>query len=81
LNPAKIAAFIRSNQHNTVVGDVRYGKDGEWAESRILTTQFLGVDKPGDVNEFTDPKKEIVLAPTKYKTGDMVYPFEKALKK
>jgi branched-chain amino acid transport system substrate-binding protein len=81
LDHEKIAAFIRSNQHNTVVGDVRYGKDGEWAESRILTTQFLGVDKPGDVSQFTDPKKEIVLAPAKYKTGDMVYPFEKALKK
>ena len=81
LDHEKIANFIRSNEHPTVVGNVRYGKDGEWAESRILTTQFLGVVKPGDVSEFTDPKKEIVLAPAKYKTGDMVYPFEKALKK
>lgn len=81
LDHEKIADYIRANEHKTVVGDVRYGKDGEWAESRILTTQFLGVEKPGEVSEFLDPKKEIVLSPAKYKTGEMVYPFEKALKK
>jgi branched-chain amino acid transport system substrate-binding protein len=78
LNHDKIADFIRSNEIATIAGNVRYGKDGEWAEARTITTQFQGVEKTGDVSEFTDPKKEIVVWPDKFKTGEMLYPMEKA---
>jgi hypothetical protein len=36
------------------------------------------VEKAGDVSEFTDPKKEVVVWPDKFKTGAMIYPMEKA---
>ena len=73
-----MADFIRSNEIATIGGNVRFGKDGEWTEARTITTQFQGVEKTGDVSEFTDPKKEIVVWPDKFKTGEMVYPMEKA---
>ena len=46
----------------------------------LVTTQFQGVEKTGDMNEFTDPKKEVVLWPEKYKTGEMIYPYANAQK-
>jgi branched-chain amino acid transport system substrate-binding protein len=33
-DPDKLAAYIRANTFQTVVGDVAFGKDGEWAKSR-----------------------------------------------
>jgi branched-chain amino acid transport system substrate-binding protein len=79
LDHDKIADHIRNNEIKTVVGDVRFGKDGEWAQARQLATQFQGVEKAGDLTQFTDPKKEVILWPAKYKTGELIYPYEKAL--
>ncbi len=31
LDQAKIADYIRNNTHKLIVGDVKFGKDGEWA--------------------------------------------------
>jgi branched-chain amino acid transport system substrate-binding protein len=39
----KLAAYIHGNTFQTVVGDVTFGKDGEWAKSRQLFTQFQNV--------------------------------------
>jgi len=80
LDHDKIGDFIRSHQIQTIAGNIRFGKDGEWAEGNTLTTQFQGVEKAGDMNEFTDPKKEVVVWPEKYKTGEMIYPYANAQK-
>ena len=38
-----IAAWLRSHTVHTVVGDIAFGKDGEWAKSRVFFTQFQHV--------------------------------------
>ena len=81
LDHDKIASWIRGNRIQTIAGNIAFGKDGEWAESNILTTQFQGVDKAGDAMQFADPMKEVVLAPDKYKNGTMIYPYAAAHKK
>jgi branched-chain amino acid transport system substrate-binding protein len=81
LDDAKIAAYLHENEVQTIAGNVRFTKDGEWAESGILTTQFQGITKTGDATEFADPAKEVVLYPPKYKNGEIIYPYEKALAK
>ena len=58
---------------------IRYDKTGEWANPRVLQAQFRGV-KDKDVEQFRDPKKQVVIYPDQYKTGDVVVPFEKARK-
>ena len=37
---SKLADYIRTNTFKTVLGDVKFGKGGEWAESRVLQVQF-----------------------------------------
>ena len=80
LDDTKIAAWLHANEVHTIAGNIRFNKEGEWAEGNSLTTQFQGIEKAGDAAEFADPKKEVVLLPEKYKTGDMIYPYEKAQK-
>jgi branched-chain amino acid transport system substrate-binding protein len=79
LEDAKLAAFFRKSEMRTIVGPIRYGKDGEWANARVVQAQFRGiVDK--DVEQFRQTGKQIVVYPDAYKTGDVITPFEKARK-
>jgi branched-chain amino acid transport system substrate-binding protein len=75
----KLAAYIRSNTFKTVVGDVAFGKDGEWAKSRQLFTQFQNV-APNDLEQFRAGSKQVILWPSEYKTGNMIYPYSEARK-
>ncbi|HKD24413.1 MAG TPA: branched-chain amino acid ABC transporter substrate-binding protein, partial [Xanthobacteraceae bacterium] len=61
----------------TVVGDVKFGKDGEWAEGRILQIQFHDV-KGNDLEQFRTMNTQTVVTPVEYKSGSMIYPYEKA---
>ena len=69
----KLAAYIRGNTFQTVVGDVAFGKDGEWAKSRQLFTQFQNV-APNDLEQFRAGSKQVILWPAEYKTGNMIFP-------
>jgi branched-chain amino acid transport system substrate-binding protein len=60
-----------------VVGDVRFGSNGEWEQSRILQVQFQNV-KSHDLAGFKDITTQVVVAPTEYESGNLIYPFEKA---
>jgi branched-chain amino acid transport system substrate-binding protein len=74
LDQQKLADYMRSHTFKTVAGDITFNPDGEWAESRVMEVQFQGV-KPNDVNQFKDPKVEVVLYPPALKNGDVVYPY------
>ena len=79
LEDAKIAAYLKKNEMRTVVGPIRFDKNGEWANPRVVQAQFRGiVDK--DVEQFRQPGKQIVIYPDAYKTGDVITPFDKARK-
>ena len=77
LNDDKLADYIRANTFKTVVGDVKFGKDGEWAQSRVLQVQFQNV-KGNDVAQFRDISTQVVLTPSEYASGKVIYPYEKA---
>jgi len=74
-----IAGWLRSHTVHTVVGDVTFGKDGEWAKSRVFFTQFQHV-VGNSLDNFRDTTHEVVVWPNDYKTGDMIYPYAEAKK-
>ena len=77
LDHKRLADYLRKNEMQTIVGPIRYGPDGEWANARVVQAQFRGVtDKNTD--QFREVGKQIVLYPPQYKTGDVIAPFEKA---
>src|SRR5579871_641603 len=73
----KLADYLRANTFKTVVGDVKFGKDGEWAQERVLQIQFHDV-KGNDVEQFRTMNTQTVVTPAEYKSGDVVYPYAKA---
>jgi branched-chain amino acid transport system substrate-binding protein len=77
LDDDKLADYIRNTTFKTVLGDVKFGKDGEWAEARVLQVQFRNV-KGTDPMQFKDVATQVVVSPATYESGKLIYPYEKA---
>ena len=76
LDHKTLAAYLRKNEMKTIVGPIRFGPDGEWANPRVLQAQFRGVvDK--NIEQFRQPGKQVVLYPEAMKMGTVAAPFEK----
>ncbi|HVJ25320.1 MAG TPA: amino acid ABC transporter substrate-binding protein, partial [Burkholderiales bacterium] len=72
-----LAGWLRKSEVQTIVGPIRWDKNGEWANPRVVQAQFRGVaDK--DMEQFRSPSKQVVIYPDEYKTGEAITPFEKA---
>ena len=69
-----LADYIRKTTFHTVVGDVKFGDKGEWASERMLLVQFQGI-KSNSIDEFRDFKTEVIIDPSEYKSGDLIYPY------
>src|SRR6185437_14768995 len=75
LNFPGIAEFLKKYQPRAkVVGDVKFGKDGEWVEARMLYVQERGITG-NDIEQFKQPGHEVVLYPAEYKSGDIMAPY------
>ena len=77
LNDDVLADYIRKTTFKTVVGDVKFGKQGEWAEERTMAAQFQNI-KGNTIDDIRDLSKEVIVYPPKFKTGEVIYPYEKA---
>src|SRR5438270_6917569 len=72
LDQDKLADWLHNNTIKTIVGDIKYGANGEWVEGRVLTVQFHDV-KGSDIEQWKDDGKQTILWPEKYATGKAIY--------
>ena len=79
LDQVKLAAYMHSHTFSTVVGNIKFGKDGEWAKSRVFFTQFQHVTG-NSMDQFRDTTHEAIVWPSEYKTGNLIYPYADAKK-
>jgi branched-chain amino acid transport system substrate-binding protein len=76
LDDQKLADYIRANSFTTVLGDIKFGKGGEWAQSRVLQVQFRDI-KGNDPTQFKGVDTQVVVSPPEYASGTLIYPAEK----
>jgi branched-chain amino acid transport system substrate-binding protein len=74
---AKLVDALRKTTFKTIVGDIKFAPNGEWAKSRVFQAQFRGI-KGNGVEQFKNPDTLAIITPSEYKSGDVIYPFEKA---
>src|SRR5262245_23034632 len=77
LDDAKLGDYIRAHTFTTVVGEVKFGAQGEWAHSRVLQVQYQNI-KGHDLVQFKDMSAQVVVAPAEYASGVPIYPYERA---
>ena len=79
LDQTKLADYIRSHPFSTIVGEISFGKDGEWSKPRVLEVQFQDIQGT-DLEQFRDTKTEAILEPAEYRTGEVIEPYAKMKK-
>jgi branched-chain amino acid transport system substrate-binding protein len=77
LDQQKLADYIRATEFSTIVGKVKFGKNGEWAKGRTLMVQYQKIQGTG-IDQFRGPGKKIVLYPDEFKSGNIIYPYAAA---
>lgn len=77
IDPARLADYMHRTRFSTIVGEVKFGPDGEWEKSRILFVQYRNI-RGNDVSQFRQPGKAVILYPPTLRTGDLVHPFARA---
>jgi len=76
LDDDQLAAYIHQAPFKTIVGDIKFGADGEWAKPRMLTIQYQNL-KGHDLAQFTAPGTQVILDPPEFKSGTLQYPYSK----
>jgi len=74
LDQQALADYIHKTTFDTVVGPVKFGENGEWAESRALQVQFQNI-KDNDLDQFREAGKTVIVAPEKWASGKVIYPY------
>jgi branched-chain amino acid transport system substrate-binding protein len=77
VDDAKLADYMHKTTFKTLVGEVKFGADGEWTEGQILMTQFRNI-KGNGLEQFDEPGKQVILYPKKFKSGDLQVGFPPA---
>jgi len=77
LEDSKLADYIRANTFKTVLGDVKFGSNGEWAEPRVVQVQFHDI-KGNGLEQFRTMNTQTVVAPAEYASGKVIYPYTEA---
>jgi len=75
LDDDKLAAYLRANSFDTIIGPVKFGENGEWQTPRIICIQFRGLTGH-DLDQFKDWSHQVVIYPPQYKSGNLEYPLQ-----
>lgn len=74
-----LADYLRKNEVSTIVGPIRWGPDGEWANPRVVMVQFRDI-KDNDLEQFRQEGKQVIVEPKEFRTGEFVS-FQQARKR
>ena len=74
LDQDKLTSYIHAHEFHTIVGDIRFGDDGDWVRDQILFVQFHDV-KGNDIEQFRGAKVETILNPVEMQSGSLQEPY------
>jgi branched-chain amino acid transport system substrate-binding protein len=78
LDDTLLSTFSREATFNTVMGDVKFGTDGEWMHPRVLQVQFRSI-VGREADQFKDGSRQIVVSPNALASGQLIFPYAEAL--
>jgi branched-chain amino acid transport system substrate-binding protein len=78
INDDKLADYLRNNEFKTIMGNVRFGANGEWTQSGMMQVQYHGITDAANLETWRGMDYQTVLTPADQKTGDVIYPYAKA---
>ena len=58
---------------------IKFGKNGEWVKAHQLQVQYHDITDAADLETWRGMSYQTVVAPADEMTGNVIYPYEKAL--
>ncbi len=80
LDHAKLADYIHATSFPTVLGELAFGRNGEWKKPRDVRQPVPEHHRQRPLG-FRDTTRQVVLWPAEYKTGEIIYPYQDAKKR
>lgn len=77
LGDDELGTFTHGHTFGTILGDVKFGKDGSWSEPRVLQVQYRDIEGH-DLAQFKDVSTQAVVWPSNLASGTLRYPYGKA---
>jgi branched-chain amino acid transport system substrate-binding protein len=74
LDQKKLAEYMHATTFHTVIGDIKWAANGEWATPRVIFVQYRGI-KGNDLEQFKKQGTAVIVAPAQYKTGAIEAPY------
>lgn len=74
LDQDKLTAYVHAHPFHTILGDIKFGEDGDWTEAKVIFEQFHDV-KDNDVDQFRGGKAETILEPLSIRSGNLIEPY------
>jgi branched-chain amino acid transport system substrate-binding protein len=76
----KVAAYLRGNTFNTImINGIKFAKNGEWTKAYQLQVQYHDITDGANLDTWRGMSYQTVLTPPEDKTGDIIYPYAKAV--
>ena len=70
---------MHGHPFTTIMADnIKFGQYGEWVGPRSLQVQYHGITDAANLETWRGMSYQTVLSPADQKTGDLIYPYEKA---
>jgi branched-chain amino acid transport system substrate-binding protein len=76
-NDGALSHYTHEAVFHTVVGHVKFGDGGGWAEPRVLTVQFQNIDS-NNISEFKKPGTQVVVYHSETASSRVIYPYVNA---
>jgi branched-chain amino acid transport system substrate-binding protein len=74
LDHRKLSEHLRTHSFNTIVGDIKYAPNGEWAKPRVLQVQFQGI-QGNDLEQFKKAGTQTIVHPKHLASGTLRFPY------
>ena len=74
LDQNRLGDHLRTESFGTIVGDIRYAANGEWAKPRVLMVQFQGI-LGNDLEQFKKPGTQVIIHPKELASGTLRFPY------
>ena len=71
-NDDKIAEYLRTHEFKTIMGDMSFGKNGEWKKSGMLEVQYHGVTDAANLDTWRGMSYQTV-SPGDQETGKLSF--------
>jgi branched-chain amino acid transport system substrate-binding protein len=69
-----LADYTRKATFQTVMGTIKFGKNGEWSRPRVLQVQFQGI-VGFDIEQFRNGSRQTIVWPQDFASGPFQFPY------